>query len=245
MDDSNKSGGRVWLCVRQRAGPLIKECRALRPRLCAADSPFERTEKNKILRPPRDSSVCRTRMDRLELRLALFGHGGSFYTLTFDDGHIPETFHGVELVWRAFLRQLRQWLERSFDYVYVIEGKHGDHRYHLHLVLRDADFSPVEVQHLWGRGWVDDEPLLRGPGDSFRRTAKYMLKEATDGVVIPTNKRVCRWSQSLNQALPEPERFEARTGNIRLPADAMSRGQYQTANQFGAYRYAWHIKAKK
>ncbi len=235
----------IWYCVRQRAGPLVKECRALRPRLSPYDSPFERVEKNKILRPPRDSSVCRTRIDRLELRLALFGHEGSFYTLTFDEDHLPETFHGVELVWRAFLRQLRQWLGRSFDYVYTIEGRHGDHRYHFHLVLRDADFSPAELQHLWGRGWVDDEPLLRRPGDSFRRTAKYMLKEATDGVVIPIGKRVCRWSRSLNQALPAAEYFEAKSGVIRIPKDAMSRGQYQTGNQFGAYRYAWHIKARR
>lgn len=245
MDDSNKSGGRVWFCVRQRAGPLVKECRALRPRLCAADSLYERAEKNKILRPPRDSSVCRTRIDRLELRLALFGHEGSSYTLTFDDKHLPASFHETENVWRAFLRQLRQWLGRPFDYVYVIEGRHGDHRYHLHLVVRDSDFSPAELQYLWRRGWVDDEPLLRGPGDSFRRTAKYMLKEATDGVVIPINKRVCRWSQSLNQALPEAERWEARSGNIRVPKDAYSRGEYRTDNRFGAYRYAWHIKAKK
>ena len=68
-----------WYCTRQRAGPLVKECRALRPRLSANDTPYERTEKNKILRPPRDSSVCRTRVDRLELRLALFGFEGSMY----------------------------------------------------------------------------------------------------------------------------------------------------------------------
>lgn len=237
--------GALWYCTRQRAGPLVKECRALRPRLCAGDSPFERAEKNKILRPPRDSSVCRSRVDRLELRLALFGHEGSFYTLTFDDGHLPASFHEAENVWRAFLRKLRLWLGRSFDYVYVIEGKHGDHRYHFHLVLRDGDFSPAELRYLWGRGWVDDVPLLRGAGDSFRRTARYMLKEATDGVVIPINKRVCRWSRSLNQALPEAERFEGRSGAIRIPKDAVSRGEYRTDNQFGAYRYAWYIRANK
>ena len=250
MNDYSESsrGGQkqaLWRCVRQRAGPLVKECRALRPRLCAYDSPYERVEKNKILRPPRDSSVCRTRVDRLELRLALFGYDGSFYTLTFDDDHLPGTFKQVESVWRSFLRDCRNWLGRPFDYAYNIEGKHGDHRYHLHCVLRDHDFSPVEIQHLWSRGWVDDEPLLRGPGDSFRRTAKYMLKEATDGVVIPINKRVCRWSLSLNRQLPETERFEAKSGNIRIPKDAMSRGEDRTGNRFGAYRYAWYIKAKK
>lgn len=35
------SGGlkqELWICTRQRAGPLAKECRALRPRLSANDN---------------------------------------------------------------------------------------------------------------------------------------------------------------------------------------------------------------
>ena len=54
-------------CVRQRAGPLVKECRALRPRLSRDDSPYERAEKNKILRPPRDSSLRLIQVNRLKL----------------------------------------------------------------------------------------------------------------------------------------------------------------------------------
>ena len=160
----------VWYCVRQRAGPLVKECRSIRPRLSAGDSPWERAEKNKILRPPRDSSVCRTRVDRLELRLALFGYEGSVYTLTFDREHEPERFQDVRRAWRSFLYRLKKWRGRGFDYVYLIEGRHGDHRYHIHLVLRDSDFSPAEVRHLWRFGSnVDDQPLLRNPHDSYRR----------------------------------------------------------------------------
>ena len=169
-----------WICVRQRAGPLIKECRALRPRLSKDDSTWERNQKNHILIPRGDSSVCRSSVDRLELRLALFGFEGSFYSLTFDDEHLPPAFRDVEKVWRSYLYQLRKWRGCPFDYVYNIEGKHGDHRYHLHLVLRDSDFSPAEVRHLWQRGWVDDEPVLRGPNDSYRRLARYLLKESTE-----------------------------------------------------------------
>ena len=36
----------IWTCERQRAGPLVKECRAIRPRLSAEDSVYDRTEKN-------------------------------------------------------------------------------------------------------------------------------------------------------------------------------------------------------
>jgi hypothetical protein len=128
-----------WICVRQRAGPLVKEQRAVRPRLSQYDSPYERAEKNKILRPPRDSGVCRTRMDRLELLLALFGFDGWSYTLTFDEVHLPPSFADVRLCWRRLLYQMKKWHDGvTPDYVYLIEGRHGDHRYLYRPVLRST-----------------------------------------------------------------------------------------------------------
>lgn len=234
-----------WICIRQRAGPLVKECRSIRPRLSSHDTIYERTEKNKILRPPRDSSVCRTRADRLELRLALFGYEGSVYTLTFDQEHEPETFRDVRRFWRSFLYQLKKWKARTFDYVYLIEGRHGDCRYHIHLVLRDSDFSPAEVRHLWKFGQnVNDEPLLRHSRDSYRRTAKYFNKEATDGIVIPIGGRTWVCSRSLVKQLPPTELWRDESGYIPIPKDARSQGTYHTANEFGAYRYAWYIKTQ-
>lgn len=231
----------LWYCVRQRAGALVKECRSLRPRLSAGDSPWERAEKNRILRPPRDSSVCRTRVDRLELRLALFGNEGSVYTLTFDREHEPEKFQDVRRAWRRFLYRLKKWKQRPFDYIYLIEGRHGEHRYHIHLVLRDGDFSPAEVRWLWKEGGVDDAPLLRRGQDSYRRTAKYFNKEATDGVTLPVGARTWVCSRSLSRQLPPAEYWREDSGEIPIPADARCRGSYHTANEFGQYRYAWYI----
>ena len=155
------TGNPNWYCVRQRAGPLVKECRSIRPRLSKYDTPYERTEKNKILRPAGDSSVCRTRVDRLELRLALFGYEGTMYTLTFANEHEPEKFKDVRKYWRSFLRRLKLRRGREFDYVYLVEGRHGDRRFHIHLVLRDSDFSAAEIAELWKFGHVSHEPLLR------------------------------------------------------------------------------------
>lgn len=236
-----------FICVRQRAGPLVKECRALRPRLSAEDTPFERAEKNRILLPKGDSSVCRTRVDRLELRLALFGYEGSHYTLTFDDEHLPPSFKECRRVWKKFLRTLNKWKPGwSRDYVYLIEGRHGEHRFHIHLVLRDSDFSPAEIRYLWVYGTdVDDEPVLRGPHDSYRRLAKYFNKEATDGITIPIGARTWVCSKSLIAKLPPMEKFRSSTGYIRIPRETQARGTYQTQNEFGVYRYAWYIKPRK
>lgn len=234
-----------WTCVRQRAGPLVKECRSIRPRLSANDTPYERTEKNKILRPPRDSSVCRTRADRLELRLALFGCEGSVYALTFDREHEPQKFQDVRRAWRSFLYRMKKWRQRPFDYIYLIEGRHGDHRFHIHLVLRDSDFTPAEVQFLWKQGGVDDQPLLLHPRDSYRRTARYFNKEAADGLVIPIGARTWVCSRSLVKQLPPTEYWRDASGDIPIPADARCCGTYNTANAFGAYRYAWYIQSQE
>ncbi len=231
--------------MRQRAGPLVKECRAIRPRLSAQDSIYTRSEKNRILRPPRDSSVCRTRVDRLELRLALFGYEGSVYCLTFDAEHEPARFQDVRLAWRSFLYQLKKWRGQPFDYIYLIEGRHGDHRYHIHLVVRDSDFAPAEIRYLWGdRGGVDDEPLLLHPKDRYRRTAVYFCKEATDGVAIPISARTWVCSRSLVKQLPPAEHWRDSTGTIWVPDGVRCSGKYDTSNEFGEYQYAWYIEEK-
>lgn len=85
----------TWICVRQRAGPLVKECRYQRPTLRKGDLPSVQREKQKILSMTKG---------------ALFRQ-----------------------VWRNFLGAMRRWRKDSFDYVYAIEGRHGDKRFHIHI----------------------------------------------------------------------------------------------------------------
>lgn len=233
-------GARQWICVRQRAGPLVKESRALRPRLSREDDPYVRRQKNKVLRPCIDSSVCRTPVDRLELRLALFDFDGVHYTLTFDDDHLPGSFKECRVVWRRFRERLRRWRGRSFDYVYCIEGRHGDHRYHVHLIVRYGDFAPIYMRELWTAGYVAERPLLAGPYDSYRRTARYLCKERTDGVVIPIDART--WVASRSLRLPPPERWRDTSGRIDIPAHPRAYGRDRIDNEYGHYHYAWWIE---
>lgn len=238
--------GRVY-CVRQRAGPLVKESRAIRPRLSQSDGFYERAEKNKLLRPPRDSSVCRSRVDRLELLLALFGYDGWSYTLTFSDDHLPGSFPEVRKRWRSLLRRMRLFHGAPFDYVYLIEGRHGDHRYHLHLTVRYSEFPPTVMEELWRFGFVEGGPLLRlgrDPYDTYRRTAKYYCKEQTDGMTIPIDARTWVASQSLRAQLPPPEVFRSESCHIDVPANCRVCGRNHVENAFGQYHYAWWIAPK-
>lgn len=215
----------------------------MRPRLSKTDSAFERAEKNKILLPPRDSAVCRTRVDRLELLLALFGFEGWSYVLTFDDDHLPDSYGGVRKRWRLLLARMKAYHGSVPDYVYLIEGKHGDHRYHLHLTVRYCDFPPLVMETLWRDGYVESgQPLLLGGWDSYRRTAKYYCKERSDGITIPIDARTWVASRSLTRKLPEVERFESDTGKIDFPDDYRACGRYTVDNAFGHYQYGWYIE---
>ena len=229
----------LWYCVRQRAGPLVKECRALRPRLSRYDSREDRRDKNEIVRS-KHTAVCRTQVDRLELRLAEFGFRGSHYTMTCDDFHLPDRYDGMRTMFRAARTRMHRWHGGPFDWIGCIEGKHGDHRLHVHLVLRDEDFSPAEVRHLWTAGDVDDEPVLMREG-GYRRLAKYFNKERPDGFVIPLGKHPWSCSRGLKAQIPEPERWRDDSGLIEVPDNVIWCRKGAHENDFGAYYYASYI----
>ena len=234
---------RPWYCVRQRAGPLTKECRAIRPRLSRDDDRGTRRDKNEILRAPH-SAVCRSQADRLELRLALFGYEGVHYTLTYDALHLPRTFREAMATKRAFMARARRFNDgRPFDWVTCIEGLHGDHRYHIHMVLREGEFPPAAVRCLWKAGEVDDEPVLMAEG-GYRRLAEYLTKERTDGIIIPIGRRPWSCSRSLSGRLPPPERWRDESGAIDIPSRVLWARRNQRENDFGAYNYASYIVQK-
>ena len=234
----------LFYCTRQRAGPLIKECRSIRPRLSADDTRDDRKAKNEIIRYAH-SAVCRTQADRLELRLALFEFDGLHCTLTYDNDHLPPDFAGVRRSLRAFMARLSRWRKGApFDWIYCIEGKHGDHRYHIHMVLRDSDFPPAVVRYLWKAGEVDDEPVLRKEG-GYRRLAEYFNKESPDGFIIPIGRHPWSCSRSLSQKLPPPERWRDSSNLIEIPDEIVWARRGERTNDFGSYYYGSYILNKQ
>ena len=210
----------VWFCCRQRAGPLVKECRALRPAFARDDLPGERSGKLESLR--RIRTACnRCNVDRIELRLALIGWDATHYVLTFDDEHLPKNYAGVQSALASFIKAARRWRQRcgkplDFDWLAVIEGRHGERRYHVHFVCDYYELSPAEVCRLWRFGFPDDDAagfvgapvLLDAKG--FRRLAEYLNKEAK-----PVGKRKFSCSRSLDRKLEPPRKWRAPSGTIR------------------------------
>lgn len=236
----------TWYCCRQRAGPLIKECRALRPRFSAEDTPEAHTDKERLKKYQR-CAVNRKPCDRLELMLGLMGYKSSMHTLTFDAEHLPQNFAGVRLAEQAFFRRTQRWRESldkpgPIDYIYAIEGLHGARRYHIHLITRDDELLPAEVNYLWHAGIVDNEPVLMATG-GFRRLARYLNKERTDGHVIPIGRHPWSCSRTLTRRLPPAERWRDESGVIEIPDNVIWSRRESYTNDFGAFYYASWIEA--
>ncbi len=237
----------TWFCCRTRAGPLVKECRALRPRLRSDDQARAASGKREAQTRIR-TAVNRSEVDRIELRLAAIGWDATQYVLTFDAKHLPRNYDGVQKALRGFVKAARRWRRRcgkppDFDWLAVIEGKHGDRRWHIHLVADYYELSPAEVELLWQGGISprDEDGEIGKPvlldGSGFRRLAEYLHKEAK-----PLGKRAFSCSRSLDAKLTPPRRWEAASGAIRPARRAVcvsyirDREPEQWSNGWGEWR---------
>ncbi len=245
-----------WECQRIRAGPLTKELRMIRPRYSQQDTISDHRDKAELKRHQR-TGLTRSSADRLELMLALIGPQGTHYSLTYDDEHLPSDFQGVRRCLRAFLARVKRHRHgEPLYYIPVIEGLHGDHRYHIHFVCNYEDLSPTEIQRLWGNGKVDDEPVLRyrlyldqdtkqyvktyKKDGGFRRLAEYFHKERTDGIIIPIGRHPWSCARCLRSRLSEVERWRDVSGEIDIPEGAIWSSRRTINNDFGCWSYgAW------
>lgn len=201
-----------YICVRQRAGPLVKA-------LVTDNYAYLRRYGVGAVRSRCGPALSRTSIDKLELRLALFGYDGIFYTLTFDDDHLPADRAGAMRVWDAFLKRLRRWCPLPVEYyVYRVEGLHGDHRLHLHAFLRGTEFPPLAVRALWDWGEVydvayDRQRVLSEHG--YRGLAIYFTKEVPE-----VGRHPWGCSRALSKYIPPPEVSQSRSGTVRMPKGA-------------------------
>lgn len=236
----------LYYCVRQRAGCLVKEYRgASLPRYSPTDTDEDRREKA-VLKAQRRTVFSRHSTDRLELMLALLGKHATHYVLEFDDEHLPQRFADVRKALRAFLRRTERFRGgEPLDWIAVIEGLHGAHRYHIHFVTDYYQLSPAEVQFLWGCGEVTDWPVFkrRGKVCGYRYLARYLTKERSDGIAIPVGRHPWSCSRSLRAKLPPPEIWYDTSDEIAIPADALLQRPRSACGRFGGYRAASWIEA--
>lgn len=129
---------------------------------------------------------------KLEFLLAAnFTHKDLFVTLSFGEDTLPKTREAVRRSVRSFFRDLRYQRRKrdlpALRYVYAIENKHGDARFHVHIVLDGTGPRDLEdIASLWTLGGADVERLGSHFWDdnsgtvSFEKLSRYMCKERND-----------------------------------------------------------------
>ena len=132
-----------------------------------------------------------------------------FVTLSYSDAWLPPTYLDAKKRLTAFLRKYREECRRlriPHSYIYVLEGEHGDHRIHHHLIVYAGKQREV-LRRLWIYGGVHIETIrefgssrqdrslpalqlseyimrdgselgaARYAHDCYQKIAKYMTKE--------------------------------------------------------------------
>lgn len=217
------------------AGNLVKTVIYTVPQ--PRDSEHVRAAKSKITSAAQRALNFRTAQGRLEMLLAAnFGPKDLFCTLTYRDEDLPDCLAKAKKCVREFLKTLRQQRTRegsALKYVYVTEGKHGDKRYHHHLVINATGPADLEtICSLWRYGDVVDVEQI----DDCRYIdiARYITKEAAEDKPVGAQM----WTRSRNLEKPKVEStFIDDSETIQPPPGAFVLEKEEKQNEFGHFIY--------
>lgn len=227
--------------IKQKTGELVEVCvtdrRSFRIRCADKSSP---NQVRKRLAP----ALERRSVDKLRHRFAMLGYSGNHYTLTFADEFLPTNRKEARRAWRAFLAALRRWRKRQgkstdFWYIYSLEHRHGEGRWHFHVFLNRDEFPPDVIRKIWDNGHVDvavwdGQRILSAKPDGYHYLAVYFSKESRD-----VGFHVWGCSRSLSHAIPLPTVTLSKTGEIRIPPGATRLPELYSPND-GKYGFFGH-----
>lgn len=221
------------------AGPLVIE--TVYPAPNPRDSAGVRAGKKAL------SSAAQQRMNwkyawqKLELEIAAnFTVGDLWVTFTYDNEHLPGTRKEANGRMQAFwkkLRAARKGRGQELRYIYATEHKHGDGRWHHHLLINSTGDDYALIRELWGQGNIEFKSLRVDREKNFETLARYLCKEQRDKV----GQRL--WSGSRNLRKPEKECFRVPNDTpLTPPATAAvldDSGDVRTA--YGHFRYIKYL----
>ena len=217
------------------AGRLVKEVIYTVPQ--PRDSDRVRAGRSKLTTAAQRALNYRTAQGRLEMILAAnFDENDLFCTLTYRDNCLPTTAAEAKKRVRAFIKLLRKERQRhglDLKYVYVTEGKHGDKRYHHHLVVNATSLNDLEmICSLWRYGDMVD--VRRIEDREYIDVARYITKENAEGKPVGAQM----WTRSRNLVLPKVESyFVPESATVQPPPGAHVLEREERLNEFGGFCY--------
>ena len=141
-------------------------------------------QERKRIREVTEEQVARTNANtaqrKLEMLMATnFDEGDLVLTVTYRDADLPESADVTRKHLGKVFAQMRAYRKArglpDLKYIYVLEGRHGDHRPHAHIIINAAGGDLELMRSLWI--WGDDIQLNYIRERGYDGWAGYLTKE--------------------------------------------------------------------
>lgn len=161
-----------------RAGRLVWDCTYTVPR------PNASKQERKRIREVTEEQVARTNANtaqrKLEMLMATnFDDTDLVLTVTYRDADPPDSADVTRKHLGKVFSQMRAYRKArelpDLKYIYVLEGRHGDHRPHAHIIINAAGGDLELMRSLWI--WGDDIQLNYIRERGYDGWAGYLTKE--------------------------------------------------------------------
>ena len=221
------------------AGPLVIE--TVYPAPNPRDSEGVRRGKKALSSEAQQRMNLKYAWQKLELEIAAnFGVGDIYATLTYDDDHLPANRQEANATMKAFWRRyraVRKAAGQELRYIYVTEHKHGDGRWHHHVLINATGEDYALIRELWGQGNIEFKSIRIDRDRNYETLARYFCKEQRDKV----GQRL--WSGSRSLRKPERECYRVPNDTPLTPprraAVLVDTGDVCTA--YGHFRYIKYL----
>lgn len=161
-----------------RAGRLVWDAVYTVPR------PNASKQERKRIREVTEEQIQRTNANtaqrKLEMLMATnFDEGDLVLTVTYRDADLPDSADVTRKHLGKVFAQMRAYRKArglpDLKYIYVLEGRHGDHRPHAHIIINAAGGDLELMRSLWI--WGDDIQLNYIRERGYDGWAGYLTKE--------------------------------------------------------------------
>ena len=192
----------------------------------------------------------RTAQGKLETKLAAnFSSQDYFITFTYRQGEEPATRKEAAKHKAQYIRRLRNARSRRAQplcWIFALENKHGDGRYHFHAVINAAggENDQEEIISLWDHGGVHIEQLFNAQhdnGETFNtwiQLARYMTKERPEEGpdTTPNGAQLYSCSRNLKKPTVITEWIDAGSP-VEIPPGAVGVEKTEAVNEFSTFMY--------
>lgn len=180
------------------AGPLVQV--AVYPAPLPRDGPRVREGKHALSSRAQQLMNQKYAWQKLKLLMAAnFSPKDIYATLTYSDVNLPPNRERVLRDVESFTKALRaKRKQRALELKYIdsVEHKHGEGRWHIHILINSTGEDYELIRQLWRRGGVEFRKIRVDREKNFETLAKYFCKEPRD------KPGQCRWSSSRNLKKP-------------------------------------------